>query len=284
MKTLILFAAILISSIASAQTAVYKVTGNGTEMYIGGTIHLLKKTDFPLSAAYDSAYKKADLVYFETDMSEMNAEKWQVQMMQNMMYQDERSLETELSKKAYKSLEKTCNANNIAIAALQKFKPSAAVLALTVVEMMKMGYVENGVDAHFENKAQKENKEIKYLESVAFQIDLMTKLGSENENKFVLSSIRDIENMEADFEIMKKAWLVGDEKNIQIEALEMKKEFPEMYKSLLTDRNNNWMKKIIPMMDTEEIELILVGALHLYGEFGLLTQLEAQGFNIKQLK
>ena len=284
MKNILLISlSVFILNIAIAQSSGFKITGNGTTLYLGGTIHMLKKSDFPLPTQYDSVYKKANVLYFETDVSDMQTKDGQAKMLQDMMYQDGKTLKTELSKKTFASLEKTCKENSLPIALLQKMKPSAAIIALTVIKMMKMGYIENGVDAHFETIAKKDKKPIKYLESVEFQLDLMTNIGGDDEDKFVLNSIKDIDNMEADFEVMKKAWIEGDEKNIQIQAIEMKNEYPEMYKSLLTERNKNWMEKIIPMLSTEEVELILVGALHLYGEDGLLKLLKEQGFEIEQL-
>ena len=137
----------------------------------------------------------------------MQTKEGQANMMDGMMYKDGKTLKTELSKKTYKSLEVACKENSIPIALLQKMKPSAAVLALTMLKMMKMGYLENGVDAHFEDLAKKDKKSIKYLESVDLQLDLLMNLGKEDEDKFILSSIEDIDNMDADFEVMKKAWL-----------------------------------------------------------------------------
>ena len=83
---------------------------------------------------------------------------------------------------------------------------------------------------------------------------------------------------------MKAAWRDADsEKLIELGLAPLKKDFPEIYDTLIVNRNNAWMPEIIAMMNTEDIEFILVGALHLVGEDGLLTLLSKQGYTIRML-
>ena len=83
---------------------------------------------------------------------------------------------------------------------------------------------------------------------------------------------------------MTLAWRSGD-----LEALEelagtpLREQFPRVYQSLLVARNNAWMPQIESMAGSPEIELVLVGALHLAGEDGLLAQLARRGYLIRQM-
>ena len=54
---------------------------------------------------------------------------------------------------------------------------------------------------------------------------------------------------------------------------------------VLGDRNDFWMKKIIPTLanlEVGDILLIAVGVLHLYGPRGLVKQLMSEGYTIKK--
>ena len=64
----------------------------------------------------------------------------------------------------------------------------------------------------------------------------------------------------------------------------MKKEYPEIYKKVLVDRNNNWIPLIDAYFDTESVEFVLVGALHLHGPDGILNLLKESGYSISQLE
>jgi uncharacterized protein YbaP (TraB family) len=61
----------------------------------------------------------------------------------------------------------------------------------------------------------------------------------------------------------------------------MRKDYPELYQQVLVERNNNWLPQIEAFLKTPETELILVGALHLAGNDGLLAQLRQRGYKVE---
>lgn len=284
MKKILIVASILCINILHAQTSVYKVNGNGTTMYLGGTIHLLQKADFPLPDAYEKAYKASSLLVFETNMDNINQAEMGKMMLTLSTYTEDKTLKTELNKANYKKLSKAFEKEGLRLALFEKTKPMLAVLTLTMLKLQKMDYTADGVDAFFEAKAKEDKLEIKSLENPEFQIKLLAAAGDDNPNTFVAYSLRDIEKMETDFEEMKTAWRTGDAEKLEKTNTEMLKDFPDMHEKLLVFRNNNWMKKMMEYLETPETEFILVGALHLHGKFGLLKQLKKLGFTIEQLK
>ncbi len=64
---------------------------------------------------------------------------------------------------------------------------------------------------------------------------------------------------------------------------EMEKEYPEIYKKILTDRNMNWILEIDSYLDSEKVEFVMVGALHLPGPEGVLEMLKDKGYKLSQL-
>jgi uncharacterized protein YbaP (TraB family) len=63
----------------------------------------------------------------------------------------------------------------------------------------------------------------------------------------------------------------------------MEKDFPVMTDRFVEDRNNVWLSKIEAMFETEAVEFVLVGALHLVGEEGLLERLKSKGYTVENL-
>jgi uncharacterized protein YbaP (TraB family) len=51
---------------------------------------------------------------------------------------------------------------------------------------------------------------------------------------------------------------------------------------MLTERNNKWMK-ILLAQNNRETQCIAVGALHMAGPNGLLTQFERKGYKVTHL-
>ena len=58
---------------------------------------------------------------------------------------------------------------------------------------------------------------------------------------------------------------------------------PASYQALFTQRNDNWMRKLLGYFRNAQREFVLVGAGHLAGDDGLIAQLKAQGFVVQQL-
>jgi len=56
----------------SADSSVWKITSGENTVYLGGTVHLLRPSDYPLPEEYEQAYQESAVLVFETDISSMN--------------------------------------------------------------------------------------------------------------------------------------------------------------------------------------------------------------------
>ena len=273
-----------VSTAASAQTSVWKVSRDGSDVYIGGTVHLLRQQDFPLPAAYAQAYDAADRLFFETDIGGMADMGLQQRMMQELTYQDGQNLSTVLDTEALAALTEHLSATGLPLAMVQNFKPGLLISMLSVLEFQKLGFTPQGVDAYFFNRALGEGKSRGQLESIDDQIALLAGMGEGYESEFVLYSIRDFQELPAAMERMIKAWRDGDVAALYEEFVApMLEDAPELYQSLLVQRNNNWVPQIEAMFEQDGTEFVLVGAAHLAGDSGVVQQLEARGYTVEQM-
>jgi len=159
------------------------------------------------------------------------------------------------------------------------------VLILTVIELKAMGMMESGVDEYFHEKSKQAGKSIGYFETVDEQLAFLQTMGQGNEDAMVMSSINDMSKMSSTMDLIKAAWLTGNEKKlVKVALADMIRDYPGIYQTLLVKRNNNWMPHIERMMQDKPVEMILVGALHLVGEVGLLQQLRNKGYQVTKFK
>jgi uncharacterized protein len=277
--TLILF----VATLGNAQTSVWKVTGKNTTLYLGGTIHLLRTSDFPLPAQFDTAYAHSSAIAFETDADEAKKPEIMQKMMTKMMLTNGKTLQSVLSDSVYKALEKLCASVGLPLANLAQFKPSMVVLMATMMKIQQMGFSTDGVDQTYLTKAKNDGKKLLFLETIDQQIDFIANLGMGKENELVKQSLEDIENTEKEFLELVNAWRTGSDKEMSKNAAKMKKEYPDIYKSLLVDRNNNWLPVIESYLATPETEFVLVGSLHLYTTDGIVKMLKDKGYKVEQL-
>ncbi len=116
------FFLLLFAQVTLAQTSVWQASNGSNTVYFGGTVHMLRASDYPLPAAFEQAYA-ADNLYFEIDLDEMNAVGTQMSLMQALMYTDGRNLQSVLSEEAYSALETYTADLGIPMLLLQNMKP-----------------------------------------------------------------------------------------------------------------------------------------------------------------
>ncbi|MEQ1485525.1 TraB/GumN family protein [Methyloglobulus sp.] len=279
----ILLINLLLPYLAYAEASLWRVSKGNNQIYIGGTVHLLGKSDYPLPDEFEQAFREIDLLVLEADLDALSKPKAQAQIVRSLMYPNDTTLKDQIKPKTFKALERYCKANNLTITAMQKMKPAMVVLTLTMAELKRLGLADAGVDQFFLEKAKSKGKKITGLETAEAQINMLENMGKGHENELILSTIKELKKTPEFMDEMKKAWRTGNLADLEKVGIKtMRAEFPELNKSLLTNRNNTWLPKIKAMLATPERELILVGALHLAGEQGVLAQLKKHGFVVEQ--
>ncbi|NVN91281.1 MAG: TraB/GumN family protein [Desulfuromonadales bacterium] len=269
---------------ASAESSVWKVQKDNSIIYLGGTCHILREADFPLPPEYDKAYQASKVVVFETDLDKLQDPTLQQKLLIQAMYADGSTVEKHLSAKAYGELSAYCASNGIPLEAFKQFKPSMLMVTLTVMEFMKLGVTQQGVDQFFHGLATRDGKRVEGLETAEEQINYIVSMADGNEDDFVTYSINELNTIKQQFEIMADAWRKGNtEKLNALMTTELKTRQPKLYKKLITDRNRNWLPLIDAYQKTPRTEFILVGAAHLVGPDGILEALKAKGYKVDKL-
>ena len=269
---------------ASAASSVWKAQKDNSVIYLGGTCHILRDTDYPLPPEFDRAYKASDIVVFETDIGKFQDPALQQKLLAKAMYTDGSTVDKHLSAHAYAELSAYCESNGVPLEALKQFKPSMLMVTLTVAELMKLGATRQGVDLYFYNLAKKDGKVVEGLETVDEQLDYVVSMGDGNEDDFVTYSLDDMKTINEQFDALANAWRKGDTMKLdELMNNELKTRLPKLYKSLITDRNRNWLPLIDAYQKTPRTEFILVGIGHLVGPDGIIESLRKKGYKVDKI-
>ncbi|MEP0071780.1 MAG: TraB/GumN family protein [Marinomonas sp.] len=264
--------------------SVWKVSSETNTVYIGGTIHLLTPQDYPLPKAYDIAYQASSKVIFETNMDTISSAAFQKNLQDNMLYTDGTTLDKILPSDTYQSLVAYLNSRNIPINAVQNLKPSSLAMSLNMIELKHLGYTREGVDMFYSRKASQENKPKGWLEEPEEQISALSSFNQENEEQIIEYALDDIKEMPNTMDKLRNSWRRGDmETMASLDVIDLKRDYPDVYESLLAKRNNLWMPQIETMLNNSQIEFIMVGAMHLAGPDSILKKLKSRGYEVKQL-
>ena len=244
---------------------------------------MLKPSDYPLPIEFENVYKKVNWLVFETDMDQLSSPEFQQKFLASMTLPTGQILADHLSAEAYAELIRYAANNQMDTAQLQRFKPQMIALIITLEELKKYGLTAEGVDNYFGNKAKADSKMVTKLESIDDQIRYISTMGANNESGLILQTIEDMEELPEVLNAMTTAWRSGDDNGLFENGIKpMLEDYPKIYQSLLVERNNNWMGKIEKLLAHPEEKFILVGALHLIGQDGLLQQLKNRGYQVQQ--
>lgn len=280
-RGLVVLTGLIFSQSLFAVSTVYEISKGKNKIYVAGTIHMLRDADFPLPAEFNAAYQKAQKIYFETDLQKARAPEFGQHFAQTMMLPNNNTLKDVLDAETWAALQAFSAKSQYPLRQTMMFNPAMTSILITMTESKKIG-VGDGVDAYYDKAARTDNKFIGELETGDDVISYMKSFAQEDPNKIIASTLSDMENIANDLDKMIGAWKAGDLDLLDKELGEkMRTETPNAYQTLVIDRNKKWLPKIEQMFKTPEIEMVLVGSLHLSGKDGLLAQLKKSGYKVK---
>jgi len=275
---------ILFINVSFGQSSVWKVSKGTREIYIGGTIHLLRDQDFPLPKPFETAYDASSTLVFETDISQLESPDFQRKLLAQSFFLGDSTIENILSEDILVTLKELCAEAGIPFSKMKKLRPSMLILTLVSIQYQKLGINSPGVDVHYYKRGIEDSKEVLFLESADEQINFIVNMAKGHEEEFVRHSLDDLKNVEKDLTKLIEIWRSGGIRENVEEIEKMKDDYPSLYETILVNRNQDWLPQIESLFNTEDIEFVLVGNLHLHGSEGLLQQLRSKGFDVDQVE
>jgi uncharacterized protein YbaP (TraB family) len=154
---------------------------------------------------------------------------------------------------------------------------------LTLIEFQRRGFdPKYGIDTYFFGRAKQDGKDIFFLETVDEQLALFTGMDRQDQEAFLLQTLKDLEVIGRLAPDMLKAWRHGDAGRLAEIMRISFREHPHIYGRLVTQRNRKWVPKIEALMGQGENVLVVVGAGHLAGERSLPDLFREKGYPVAQ--
>jgi uncharacterized protein len=263
----------------------WKATSSTTEVYLFGSIHLGKKEFYPLAKEVDAAFEKSKLLVLEADESKYQPQDLQGLILESAMY----PLGDSLSKHATPETIKALGTLGYPAEAIEKMKPWFLAIMVSAVSIQKLGYTkEFGVDTHFSKSAKEKGKAILELESMEYQIKLLSGFSPELQLKFLEATLDESEKTKERMDTMVAAWSKGDTAALEEEMIKKplakRPAQSEIFAKMIDERNDGMAKKIGDYLKTKDVHFVVVGAAHLVGEKGVVKLLEKQGVKVEQIE
>jgi uncharacterized protein len=274
-------------------TGVWRVRGASNTVYLVGTSHLVANDEIPFPSSYYAAYRDSEEVLVEVDSLSFSAS-WMVistvpgalrfllKHASEFTCPKGRTLADYVSLETARQLRKHYG-NDYAT------KEHLTPLGLVFFNELSgdVAGAEGGVDDLFTLLAHRDGKRIRSLDdrhAAKLLVPILDAMFTQTREEIASRGV-DAVVQEAILEQEKErdGWRYGDVSAAAEDIAEMKRDVPELYEQLLPGRNRRWLPVIQRALAGKRNVMVLVGALHLPGDGGLLQLLRAAGFQPEQM-
>lgn len=273
------------AQVGSGQGCVWKVSAKGGgQLYLCGTIHLLRASDYPLPPAYEAAYADSEELILELSPGAGSGQELSNRMRQLGTLPASDSLQSLLPERDWKKVADWSGKRGLDPAVMDRFRPWFVSLLMVATEYAALGAApDRGVDQFFEDRAAKDGKPGTGLETVEQQLALFSGMTPEQEKEVLEQTLAEMATVEAEFENMISAWRTGDLEALQDLLFREAEHYPDLMEAFLYRRNRAWVPELEKVLARGGRAMVLVGAGHLGGELGVISLLRQKGYKVTPL-
>jgi hypothetical protein len=233
----------------------------------------------------ENAFDKSDALAVEANINEINPGSMTA-IINGALYEDKSMLGQHISRETYEMAVQKLKELGLPLEPFQNTKPWFVALTVTSMELQKLGLSpEYGIDKYFLKKAENK-KRIVELESIDYQVNLLSSFSDTEQELFLVSTLRDLDFLKREINTLLKSWNTGDTKTMESFVSKSLQDDPRMlpiYEKLVFERNKNMASKIEGYLKTNEQYFVVIGAAHLVGKDGIIEILKKKGYLVEQL-
>ncbi|MBU8974899.1 MULTISPECIES: TraB/GumN family protein [unclassified Lysobacter] len=265
----------------------WKVSDRDNAVYLLGSFHLLRESDYPLSGDIDQAFAASDKVVFEVPPEQMLDPSIAQRFLAAAGYADGRTLSQVLPAAMREKFNRILAQRGSSIAQFDGYEPWFVNLSLMLGISQQMGFrPDKGLDQTLIQQALASGKATGGLESLDTQLNVLDSTPMAEQVTSLKEFLDKPTEMPGMLEDLHGAWRAGDIARLdKLAREEMRDKTPQTYRIVNVQRNDAWVPQIQQMLDGQKKgeTLVVVGALHLLGEDGVIEKLRAKGYTVERV-
>lgn len=265
----------------------WKVSDRNNAVYLLGSIHLLKEDDYPLSADVDAAFDDAARIVFEVSPEELGSPEASTSFREAANLPDGRTLSDLISPRLREKLHRLLARQGGSLEQVNHYSPWFVNLSLMLGLSHSLGFSpELGVDQYLMQRAAEAGKPTAGLETIDDQLRALTDSPVAEQVLGLEDFLDRPQEMPGELAELHEAWRAGDVAGLEaISLTDMMAKTPRTYQLVNVERNQAWLPLLRRMLDGRGRDnvLVVVGAMHLLGDDGLLALLEQAGYTVERI-
>jgi len=262
--------------------ALWRISRGDTEVYLFGSIHVLKPGTEWLSDDLRRKIGSATAIYMELSPEENTPEAKERAFREYGFLPKGDSLRAHLPAKLYAKLSEAFEQRGWQERLYDSFRPWAALAAYADARRHSAGYREGaGVEATVAELAKADGVPIRGLETVADQFAALAALSDKDILAWIEPRTGDRQPQYMDH--LEQAWTSGDVAALTADFTSVTGHAPVFEQEIATDRNARWAPKIEALLDQHGTYLVVVGTGHLVGSDSLIALLQKDGLTVERV-
>lgn len=263
---------------ADNNTLLWEVSGNGLSApsYLFGTFHMLCKDEIKFSSALKQAVNNTAEVYMELDMDDPAVLLGGLSL---MSMKGGKKLKDILTEDEYRRVETFFKDSlKSSLAMFQGMKP-LLLTSLVYPKLMPCDAV-TSVEEQLVKLAKENKKEVRGLETMAFQASVFDSIPYKEQADELLKTIDSLSKSKRYFDSMARAYKSQNMALLENMLTDDDFGMEGNQDVLVNKRNENWVGQLKDIMKKEAV-FVAVGAGHLPGKEGLIALLRQAGYTVR---
>ncbi len=266
---------------AQEKSLLWQISDGKNSAFVLGSIHYLRKENYPLSPAILDALAASRTLVLEIDLNAAGGAP-QRAVLGKAIYADGSTLAQNVAPETYQLAARRATELGLDMRILDPMKPWFVALNLVAIKLESLGVDASvGVDRYLAERAKAAGKPTRGLETLEFQIGLLDQLSKADQELMLRETVRELDLLDKNFADIVQAWKRGDAETLSQLLLAGMKEYPEVYQKIVVERNRRWLPEIEKFVQQGGF-MIAVGAAHLLGPEGVIEMLKAKGYSVEQ--
>jgi uncharacterized protein YbaP (TraB family) len=200
------------------------------------------------------------------------------------MLPEGRTLRDAVSAETYRLTAERLAAAGFDIGRVQRMRPWMVATTVALAELQRAGYSPaDGIDRYFQRRAVDAGKRVEGLETMDFQLRLFSDLTPQEDEAFLIQTLRELEAVIPLLDELISGWQAGRVSEVEELLKAGYEDFPRLFDKLVTSRNRSWLPRLEQLLAGSERAFVVVGTLHLVGDQGVVELLRRKGYEVEQL-
>jgi uncharacterized protein YbaP (TraB family) len=274
--------ALLGATPALARPPMWVVRDADSELVLFGAVHVLPPGLDWRPPALNRALASADDVWFELPVDPATVVETARIASRRGTLEPDQSLFRLLPPKDAERLLRVAQTYGADPAVLDRLRPWLAEVALGAAAYRKAGAgeldgVERKLAADIPPTAAR-----RAFETPGEQIEIMAGAAEADQLAMLRETLEEMERDPDQFDVLVRAWMAGDLKAVDRDALQPIREIsPDFFRRIIDDRNARWARTLDARLKGRGRTVVVVGVGHLIGPEGLPTRLRALGYRVE---